>query len=183
MRVLAQEAKHTTVSIDYNTMELTLLIENEKKTAKLEIGPKDFAIAKFGDKVLTTEVPNLLLSVKPVQKKPAMKKPATAKLEDSDEGEEEEESEEEEEGEEEEKVVDPTEDEAEEEKKEPEALAAEPEADLAEEGAVEEPAGEEEKPDEKKALKQACIAHARPVPHQLRQCLICARRSCTISLP
>jgi hypothetical protein len=53
-----------------------------KVEGKMVPGPSGFAIAKFGDEVVQTEVPNLLLTL-PVTKKPAMKvykKPACAAI-------------------------------------------------------------------------------------------------------
>jgi len=76
-----------------------LLNNGQKQEAEMLEGPSGFAIAKFGNELVQTEVPNLLLSEAKVMKKPAtLKKPAAASVveiaSDTFEGEEEEELEE-----------------------------------------------------------------------------------------
>ena len=116
--------------------------DGRQETAPLEAGPDGFCIAKLGGKVVTTEVPNLMVAVakvKAAMKKPsaAMKKPAAAMKKpaaatppsdddddvDDDAADEEEEEEEEEEAHEEEEE----EEEEEEADKEEEAGAADDE--------------------------------------------------------
>lgn len=73
-------AAPTFVQYSTPTGLVRLFSNGQKQEAAMSMGPSGFAMAKFGDELIQTEVPNLLLTEPRVFKRPAtLKRPAAAK--------------------------------------------------------------------------------------------------------
>ena len=74
--------------VDSNTLTFARSGPQGFEEVKLEAGDSGFCIARLGDKIVETEVPNLLIApIAPVLKRPAAcKRPAAAMAEDKSRG-------------------------------------------------------------------------------------------------